>query len=345
MKKIIPLILPLVFVFCKNENPGNSKSADGPPKVTKVEGYIVNAGPFNEEIQIPGTILPFESTDIQSEVSGKIVQLNIKEGAYYSKGALIAKINDEDLQAKLKKLLIQQQIAQSQEKRQSELLKINAIGQQEYDAVNLNYKSIQSDIEILKTEIKKTEIRAPFDGVVGFKLISPGAYVTPLSKITTITQTNRLKLEFSLPERYISALKTGMTVEMNTESTRKSYIAKIFAIEPTLSSDSRSINVRAEIIKPDKFVQPGMFANVKVDVNDKNNVIKIPTQAIIPQARDKKVVLYKGGFAKFQTVTIGIRDESNVEIVDGLTVGDTILVSGLLTAKPDSKLVLTSMKN
>ncbi|MCC6688443.1 MAG: efflux RND transporter periplasmic adaptor subunit [Saprospiraceae bacterium] len=345
MKKIIMLLLPLTFVYCKNESKKDFKAFGGPPKSSKADGYVVSSGTFSEQIQVPGTVLAYETTDIQSETSGKIVSLNIREGSFYPKGTLIAKINDDDLQAKLSKLKIQLQIAQAQVKRQAELLKINAIGQQEFDAVDLNFKSLQSDIEILKTEIRKTEIRTPYAGVLGFKMISPGAYISPQTKITTISQTDKLKLEFALPERYLPVIRNGMIVNLKLDSSRKVYKAKIYAIEPFISQDSRSLNVRAEIIQTDKFIQPGMFASVDVGLSDKNNVIKIPSQAIIAQARDKKVVVYKGGKAEFKTVVTGIRDASNVEIIEGLTVGDTILITGILTAKPDSKIELTSVKN
>lgn len=345
MKKILFLLLPLSFVFCKNQDKKDFKAGGGPPKSSKADGYVVRAGAFSEKIQVPGTVLAYETTDIQPEAAGKVVMLNIREGKFYPKASLIAKINDDDLQAKLSKLKIQLQIAQSQVKRQAELLKINAIGQQEYDAVDLNFKSIQSDIEILKTEIRKTEVRTPYDGILGFKMISPGAYITPQTKITSISQVSKLKLEFSLPERYLSAVREGLIVTLKLDSSRKAYQARIYAIEPVVAQDSRSINVRAEILQPDKSIQPGMFASVDIGFNDKNNVIQIPSQAVVAQAREKKVIVYKGGKADFRTVVTGVRDEKNVEIIEGLSVGDTILITGILTAKPDSKIELTSVKN
>lgn len=348
MKNIVLVLFSLAFcsMGCNNKEKGNdTKKEGGAQKPSKVEGFTIKSRPLNENIKVPGTILPYESTEIQPEISGRIVMLNVQEGSYYKKGTIIAKINSQDLQARLNKLQIQLEIAQNQEKRQAELLKINAIGQQEYDAAVLNYKSLQSDIEIIKTEISKTEMRAPFDGVIGFKLISPGAYVSPQTKITTITQLNKLKLEFSMPEKYASHVRQGMDVYFKTDSSPKRYVCKVFATEPVLSASTRSVNVRAEIMQPDKLIQPGMFANVELKMNDKKGVIMVPSQAIIPKAREKKVVLYKNGIATFTTVTLGIREASDVEITSGLNLGDTILVSGILTAKPDSKVILTSMKN
>ncbi len=345
IKLFLLLAFTVVLVSCGKDHDKDPKKDNGGPKPVKVEGFVIKNRVLNENVKIPGTILSFESTEIQPEVSGRIVMLNVQEGSFYKKGTLIAKINSQDLQARLSKLQIQLEIAENQEKRQAELLKIKAIGQQEYDGALLSYKSIQADIEILKTEITKTEMRAPFDGVIGFKMISPGAYVTPQTKITTINQVNKLKLEFSLPEKYTSQVKQGMDVYFKTDSSPKRYNCKVFAIEPTLSSNTRSLNIRAEILQPDKLIQPGMFANVELNMNDKRGVIMVPSQAIIPKAREKKVVLYKSGIATFTTVTLGLREASDVEITSGLNLGDTILVSGLLTAKPDSKVILTSMKN
>lgn len=339
---VVLLIVPLLN-SCKKSSVPDKKPGNNVSKVSGGEGFVVKSAPLNNTLLVPGTLLPFETTELHPEVSGRLSFLNLKEGIKVPKAFLIAKINDEDLQASLKKLNVQLEIAKNQEKRQSELLKINAIGQADYDIAILNVKSLQSDIEYLKANIRKTEIRAPFDGVLGLRMVSPGAYVSPATIITSISQTNKLKLNFSVPEKYQSLLKLGAMVLVKVDGTAKSYQARIIATEPLVETDTRSLKVLAELNSPDSNLKPGMFAQVDLNIKSLKSAILVPSQAILAQAREKKIIQYKNGKAEFLTVTVGERQASDVEILDGLHTGDTILISGLLTIKPGATIKLTKL--
>lgn len=336
--------LSILLTSCSKKSPDqNNKGTGGPPKESKANAFIVSTRVLNENLVVPGSILAFEESEIHPEVSGKIVSLNIVEGKWISKGNLLAKIYDEDLQAQLKKLKVQLQIAQNNEKRQSELLQVKAIGQQEYDANLLEVNNLRADIEILQTNIRKTEVRAPFDGRIGFKNVSLGAYVTPQTILTKISQVNKLKLEFSVPEKYINLLKPGQNVRFTSANSGKEYSAKIYATESTVEANTRSLKIRALINGQDALLTPGAFAEVKLNMNSRTKAIMVPSEAIIPQAREKKIIVYKNGTANFQTVTVGFRDSSNVEVLSGVNPGDTILISGLMAIKPDGKVKLSSI--
>jgi membrane fusion protein (multidrug efflux system) len=338
------IILCIILTSCSKKSPDqNSKGFGGPPKEMKANAFVVSTRALNENLVVPGSILAFEESEIHPEISGKIISLNIVEGKSINKGNLLAKIYDEDLQAQLKKLKVQLQIAQNNEKRQSELLQVKAIGQQEYDANLLEVNNLRADIDILQTNIRKTEIRAPFDGRIGFKNISLGSYVTPQTILTKISQVNKLKLEFSVPEKYINILKLGQNVRFTSANSSKEYIATIYATESTVEADTRSLKIRALINKQDVLLTPGAFAEVKLNMNAKAKAIMVPSQAIIPQAREKVIIIYKNGLVNFQTVTIGFRDSSNVEVLTGVNSGDTVLISGLMAIKPDSKVKLSSI--
>src|SRR5688572_22910825 len=205
--KITVLVLCIsIFLLpsCGSKKKKVSKTQTGSakPPPMRVDAYIVKMQPFREELEIPGTIVANEISEIHPEVSGRIVQLNVVEGRYVSKGAMLAKLYDGDLRAQLNKLQVQLALAQKTEERQAQLLKIQGISQQDYDISLLQVNSLRADIGILQTSIQKTVVRAPFSGKIGLNKISPGAYVTPASVIATISQTDQLKLDFSVPEKY-----------------------------------------------------------------------------------------------------------------------------------------------
>lgn len=308
------------------------------------EGYIVKTSVLNQTIEIPGSLLAYEETEIHPEVAGKIVRLNIRDGIFVGKGALLAKLFDGDLQAQLRKLRVQLQIAQKTEDRSNELLKINAISQQEHDLNILQVSNIQADISIIQTNIARTEIRAPFSGKVGFKTISNGSYVTPATIISTISQVGQLKLQFEVPEKYYTKVANGDLVSFAVDGVPKRYAARVIATEAGITEDTRSLKVLAVVQATDKFITPGAFAKVKFNMGDDDKAIMIPSQSVLPQARSKKVIVYRGGSPSFQTVTTGIRDSAMVQILSGLAVGDTIVTTGLLALKPTSKIQLTSVK-
>ena len=186
---------------------GGSRPAD--PPALSVQGYVIHPTVLHSSIEVAGTLLPFEETEIHPEVSGKVTYLSINEGAHVRKGTLLARLFDGDLQAQLQKLKVQLQVAQKTEERQAQLLKIGGISQQDYDLSVLDVSSIKADIQVLQASIDKTIIRAPFDGKIGFKNISIGAFITPTTIITTIRQDSRLKLEFSVPEKFTPKVQLG----------------------------------------------------------------------------------------------------------------------------------------
>lgn len=347
---VVAWIFGLVFLFsCDNKSKtevsaASSESSRPANTSLPVEGFVVSTTVLNSSIDLTGTLQPFEETEIHPEVPGKITYLSIQEGAVVPKGRLLARLFDGDLQAQLRKLKVQLEIAKKTMERQDELVKIGGISQQDYDLTVLNVSTINADIQILQAAIAKTVIRAPFTGKIGFKNVSIGAYVTPTSIITTIRQTSRLKLEFSVPEKYTSKIKLGNNISFSTESSSRNYNAKIIATESGISEETRSLKVLAVVENPDRFITSGSFAKVTFGMGENNQAIMIPTQAIIPEARDKKVIVFRSGKADFNSVVTGERDSARVEITKGLAVGDTIITTGLLSVKPGMSISLSSVK-
>jgi len=207
----------------------------------------------------------------------------------------------------------------------------------------LNANNIRADISIVRTNIARTVVRAPFSGKLGLKEISVGAYVTPQTIITVIRKTNDLRLDFTIPEKYISEAKPGTMVFFKVAGSDVRHAARIMATESGITEDSRSLNIRSRVVESDPVLVPGAFANVILDFAPNYTALMVPTQAIIPQARGKKLVLYKDSVATFVDVTTGVRDSSNIQVLTGINAGDTIVTTGLMSVKPKSKVIIKNI--
>ncbi len=344
-KSIIKFLVVLVFFSCnsKEEKVDNKQSIKKPP--IKVDAYIVKATSLSQDITVPGSLIPNEQTDIYPETSGRITEIFFKEGTVVSKGAVLVKLFDGDLLAQLNKLKIQLKVAEQTLGRYDALLKINGVSQQEYDQYKLSVNSLQADMQILQTNIEKTRIRAPFNGTLGLRNISLGAYINPQTIITTIRQLNQLKLDFTVPEKYSNQMKVGSIVKFTIENGNQNFSANIIATENNISADSRSLRIKAKVNQTNSKLIAGSFVNVMCNLGKNTAALMIPSQAIVPKARNKQVLLYKSGDAKIEIVKTGIRDSSMIEITSGLIVGDTVLTTGLLSIKPGSPVKLNKIKN
>ncbi|QEC44524.1 efflux RND transporter periplasmic adaptor subunit [Pseudobacter ginsenosidimutans] len=339
------LLLSTSIIACKEEK--KDEKPAGPARGNanlQADGFVVRTTSLSENLEVPGTILPYEQTEIRPEISGRVVQLNINEGNFVQKGSLLVKLFDADLQAQLKKLQVQLQIAEKTAERYQALLKINGVSQQEYDLSELDANNLRADIDLVKVNIAKTEIRAPFNGRMGLRQISLGAYITPTTLISTISQVGQLKMEFAVPEKYSDEMRKGRTVTFTVAGANQKFNASILATESLIEANTRTLKVRTVVGGNNPLLVPGAFAKVALQLGENDEALIIPTQAVIPQARNKRVILYRGGVAQFQEVKTGIRDSSFVQITEGLQKGDTVVTTALLSIRENSKIKLAKVQ-
>lgn len=337
------LISVLTLQGCNSKKPAAAGNARQQGPVV-ADGFLVQPTSISENVEISGTLLPEEETQIRAEVSGRVVKLNIDEGMIVSKGTLLVKLFDEDLQAQLKKLEVQLKIAEKSEERQRELLKISGISQQDYDLTALNVDNLKADMEALRIAISKTEIRAPYAGKLGLRYVSLGSYISPADAITSLRQVGRLKLEFAIPEKYAKNISKGYRVSFRIDGGQQLHEAKVIATENSVDAATRTLRVRALVDESDAELVPGIFAKVSLQLGRTDNALMIPTQAIIPQARNKQVVVLRGDSVQFMVVETGIRDSSFVQITSGLKAGDTVITSGLMAIRPNAKVKLSKVR-
>ncbi len=333
------LLLFLFITACRSSTKDQERPARASYEMAAVDGYVVKPGPLDEELTAAGTLLAAEETVLYPEISGRVVHLNIPEGKPVRQGELLVKLFDDDLKAQLKKAETQLQQARLTEQRLAELLGVKGVSRQEYDAAALQVRVLESELELINAQLRKTEVRAPFSGVVGLRQISLGAYVTPSVPITTLRATHPLRLDFSVPEQFAVRIRPGQRLFFQVRGSSASYAATVVACEPAINADERTLRVRARVVDSAQTpLSPGMFAEVRLNLRTKNNALLIPNQAIVPRSRDKIVFVSRNGRAVPALVKTGTRKADKIEILEGLRTGDTIAVSGTLFLRPDARL-------
>jgi membrane fusion protein (multidrug efflux system) len=347
LRHIIPVIAVslLIPASCgKRHGSDDGKPVDRRSMMSvPLEGFLITSSVINRSITISGTVRPFEETVLMPEVTGRVVAINLPEGNMVKQGTLLVKLFDGDLQAQLKKAKAQLEIAQQTKERLAELLKISGVSRSDFDQATLQVNALSADIDIIGVQIRKTEVIAPYDGAVGLRNISPGAQVTPQTPLATIRSVNKLKVDFSVPEKYAHEVIPGMKLSFSIEGADKAYTATVMATEQGIDAATRNLKVRALVNAADAALTSGAFARITLDLGTDSSAIMIPTQAIIPQERDKKVIVVRSGKALFVKVSTGERRESTVEVTGGLASGDTIVTTGLLFLRPGMPVKLSRL--
>jgi membrane fusion protein (multidrug efflux system) len=224
-------------------------------------------------------------------------------------------------------------LAYTQEKRLRELKAIEAVSQEELDRAITERMSLQADSALLGAQIARTSIFAPFSGTVGLRSVSPGQYVTANTPIAKLVKTTPLKLEFAVPERHLHLIKAGGKVTFTTAD-GKVRSAVIYAMQPGIDPSTRSGIIRARYANSENELVPGFFADVNVALDERKNALAVPTEAVIPELGKVKLLLSKSGVVTPAYVTTGIRTADELEILDGLNPGDTVITSGMLQLRP-----------
>jgi membrane fusion protein (multidrug efflux system) len=342
---VVLLVLKYLF-FPSESSQADQKSGKlgGKSMPSNVTAIVVKAEKLNNEVYASGTIIANEEVDLQPELSGKIILLNFEEGSHVSKGQLLVKINDADLQANFKKLQLQLSLSEQKLQRAKQLLAVNGISQEEFENVQNQYNVIKAEMDFATAQISKTEIKAPFDGVIGLKNVSVGAYVTSNQVIASIQQINPVKIDFSVSEKYSSIVKKGDKLTFTIEGNNEILIGQVFAVEPKIDMVTRTLHVRAICPNPKGNIFPGSFARVQLALSAIDSAIMIPTEAVIPDLKGKKVYKIKDGKAESVKIITGLRTDQKIQITEGLVVGDTVIVRGIMSLRPGAVVNVTDIK-
>ena len=346
---ILPVLL-LIIIFVPRwlqSSPDSDITAKPPQAVTgrsaalPVNAYIAHTSHLSNGIHAVGSLVANEEVDLTSEAAGKVIAINFREGSHVKKGDLLVKINDDDLVAQLERAQYQLKLLTEQLERQRILLEKDAVSRESFDKVQTDYNMVAADISLYKARIEKTEIRASFGGVVGFRYVSEGSFVQPGTKVARLVDNLSLKVEFSIPEKYVSLPLLGSDVAFEVEGFTQTFRAKVYAVDPKVDTKTRTIALRAHYENENELLFPGMFASVTLITSQSENAIQIPTEAVVPEMNGKSVWVVRDGAAMSAPITTGVRSDAIIEVLSGIAAGDTIITTGLMQLRPGAAVQVT----
>lgn len=326
----------LMATGCKQE-PAPVASASTAPRAIEVRAVVVQPRLLKQIITSTGSLLANEEVEVRPETSGRITAIRFEEGTFVSKGSQLVKIDDSELQAQLKKLQLEEKLAQDDLYRKQKLLEIKAATEEEYQISQNQLGVIQAEMELVRSQIAKTSIYAPFSGYIGLRYVSTGGYVSPSLLVARMQQTDPIKIEFTVPEKYINFVQKGSPVRFTVAGTENASEGIIYAIEPRIDLMTRSFTVRAKCPNPQNKLVPGAFTKVEITLQTIPDALVIPSEALIPDIKGERVFLCEEGKVRTQYVTTGIRTDYEVQVSDGLRPNDTVITTGLLQLRNDMR--------
>ncbi|HEX8023821.1 efflux RND transporter periplasmic adaptor subunit [Mucilaginibacter sp.] len=335
------LVAYLVYNKFFSEGAKKSAAAMASGKGDKKKGgpvgvnvMIVKDTAVNNIIDITGTIDANEKVSLISQTAGNITGIYFNEGTKVTKGQLLVKVYNQDLEASLQQNQYQVALAKQQESRNRQLLQKEAISQEEYDTSLTSLNSLKAAADVIKAQIARTEIRAPFSGTIGLRNVSPGSYLSPSSPIANLVNIDPAKVTFAVPERYLSILGPGSKIRFKTESSMENFVGTVYAIDPSIDASSRTITVRAKAPNPKGILTAGSFAKINLTLDQIPKTILLPTEAVIPDLKSSLVWIYHNGIAVSKPVKTDLRTDTKIQVIEGLQPGDSVVVSGLIQMRP-----------
>lgn len=322
----------------------NSAAQQNGESALKVDAIKIQPTAIQDKIFSTGSILANEEVELRSEVSGKITDIYLEEGKAVTKNQLLIKINDSELKAQLQRAQFRLDLAQERERRQQQLLQKGGISQEDYDATLNEVNVLKSEVRLIQAQIDKTEIKAPFEGRVGLKYVSDGSYISPTTRIASLQNINPVKLDFSVPERYVNRVRVGDKIAFTVQGTDKVFEGEIYAIEPKIESQTRTLQLRARSNNDEGLLVPGAFADLELILETVEDALMVPSISLVPELQGQKVYLYRNGSVVEQRVKTGIRTADRVQIIEGIQQGDTVLTTGLLQVRDGMPVELNEMK-
>lgn len=333
------------------KGPGGPGAGKGGPggrgaKTFAVEGYIAQSHEANKNFQTMATLEAMNSVELTSAANGRLVNLYAKDGANVQKGALLAKIDDSELRAQLKQAESNQQLARQKMERTQGLVEKNAATQTDLEAAEASLKSADASVELIKAQIAKTEVRAPFSGKLGFVNVSAGAWMTTGTSIATLSEVKQLKAKFALPQRYASNLKVGDMINLRDEERGIDKAGKVKALDATISESSRTRQIMVVVDNANGDLIAGSYAKVSVELSTGHaKSIPVPAEALTLDKDGAYVFVAKEGKAQMTRVVTGLRTPISVDVVSGLNEGDTVITSGLISIRQGSSIRIREIRN
>jgi membrane fusion protein (multidrug efflux system) len=308
--------------------PAPDKKRKATANSSPVEVAAASSKTISDDITAVGSLLSDESVQIAAETSGRVSQIRFTEGDVVAAGAVLITLDDALINAQLADAEARLTLAQANYDRAVSLRKSGTASQTTLDTAKSELAIAQAAYDLIKTQHEKLAIRAPFPGVLGFRTVSPGAYVTAGTALVNLEKIDRLKVNFSVPEYYLAKLSVNQKIEILADAlpgTR--FEGQIYAIDPAVDVNGRAIRVKATLPNDDRKLRPGLLARITVK-GPPRTAVTIPESALVSRGSDFLVYKADNGKARETKVLAGRRENGFVEILDGVEVGQQVVIAG-----------------
>ena len=334
-------------VYLASETPGKAAAqkspAQGAGQAVAVEAAKVQTGRIDRIAEAVGNLTSNESVMLRPEIAGRVTGILFEEGQAAKKGAPLIQLDDVILKAELQQMETSLHLSKTNYDRAERLFTQDAESGSSRDEALAKRNTDQAGVDLAKARLERMTISAPFDGVVGLRNVSIGDYVDIGQDLVNIESIDPLKVDFKLPEMYLSSLKPGQPIEVMVDAfPRKSFKGEVYAINPLVEANGRTIVLRAKLPNPDVVLRPGLFARVHLTLGATENALLVPEEAIVPEGTKQYVYKVEGDTPVMTEVQTGLRRKGQVEIVKGLSIDDTVITAGQMKLRPNSKIKVVS---
>lgn len=331
----------LTAVACGGE--GDAASGFGGGQPMPVRAAIAQSDTVTEEIRATGEIEATQSIDLRPEIAGRLRSILVQEGTVVRRGTALFKVDDAELQAEVSRLEAENDLAGQSLRRTRDLLERDASSAADLERAEATSRSAEAQLELQRTRLRRTVVRAPFAGVVGERLVSLGDYVTNATPLTTLQTVDPQRASFSVPERYARELKDGQTVSFRVAAfPDREFTGTVDFIDPRVRLPGRTITVKAVVANPERVLQPGMFIEARLATDVRPNAVVIPEEAVTPLGGQVFVwVVTPENTANRAEVELGVRRPGTVEVLSGLSAGDRVVTGGQALLFPQAPVMIT----
>lgn len=330
----VGVLMLALFVFLRVQEvraPDAARQGSGPTPVVVAD--VIRA-PFLDTLQAVGTAAANESVEITASVSDRVESLTFREGELAEAGQVLVQLDTREEEAELAEALANLDDQRRQFERLDALVATNSAALSQRDEQKSRMDAAAARVEVIRARIADRTLRAPFSGLVGLREVSPGALVSPGARITTLDDIQPLKLDFSIPESFLTILRPGAVIRARTIAyPGQVFEGRVAHISPRIDPVTRSVAIRAELPNEDRLLRPGMLLTLDL-VRDRRQGLMVPEAALIPEGDRQYLYRLVDGTVERIEVGIGARRPGIVEITRGLEEGDRVVVEGALRLRP-----------
>ncbi|MFN7644288.1 MAG: efflux RND transporter periplasmic adaptor subunit [Burkholderiales bacterium] len=318
--------------------PGGSGGSGGPRGPVGVEVAKVDRRPLADEVVAVGSLRANETVTLRSEVAGRIERVGFGDGARVQRGTTLIALDASVAAAEAEQSRAELALARANYERTVELAQRNFVSASAKDQAAANLKIQEAKLRLAEAKLAKSEIRAPFSGVMGLRNVSPGDFVKDGADLAVIEDIATMKVDLRMPERYLGSIKVGQIAQLSFDSLPgKTFKATISAIDAQIDANGRSLLARGKLANPDGALRSGMFARARVVVRANAEALTIPEEAVISQGADTFVWKVDAGKAVRTKIEIGLRRDARAEVLSGLAFDDLVVSAGQLRLQRDGQ--------